>query len=233
MWHLNAGMRTCPTQDKSLTPFKLIWAELSLGDGLLFRGERVVLPRTLVKDAIQLAHEGHMGIQKTKQYLRSCVWFPKMDSLVEAVIRKCIPCQAVTPGTRREPLQMTPLPAEPWQLVAADIFGPLPSGEKILVLKCLRSKWPEVCIFLRGQATNAEGVISAMEKLFSIHGIPDTIRTDNGPPFNSSSYKQFSKQYGFQTQKVTPLWPEANGQAESFMKCLGKVIRTAHVEGRD
>ena len=174
-----------------------------------------------------------MGIQKTKQYLRSCVWFPKMDSLVEAVIRKCIPCQAVTPGTRREPLQMTPLPAEPWQLVAADIFGPLPSGEKILVLKCLRSKWPEVCIFLRGQATNAEGVISAMEKLFSVHGIPDTIRTDNGPPFNSSSYKQFSKQYGFQTQKVTPLWPEANGQAESFMKCLGKVIRTTHVEGRD
>ena len=119
---------------------------------------------------------------------------------------------------------MTPLPAEPWQLVAADIFGPLPSGEKVLVLKCLRSKWPEVSIFLRNQSTNAEGVISAMEKLFAIHGIPDVIRTDNGPPFNSGAFKQFSRKFGFRTQKVTPLWPEANGQAESFMKCLGKII---------
>lgn len=230
---LRAGTRTCPTQDRSLIPFRPVWSELSLGAGLLLRGERVVLPQSLVKDAIQLAHEGHMGIQKTKQYLRSCVWFPKMDSLTETAIKGCIPCQAVTPGSRREPLQMTPLPAEPWQLVAADIFGPLPSGEKILVLKCLRSKWPEVCIFLRNQATNADGVISAMEKLFAIHGIPDVIRTDNGPPFNSATYKQFSRNYGFQTQKVTPLWPEANGQAESFMKCLGKVIRTAHIENKD
>ena len=230
--HLTAGVKTCPTADRALVPFRPIWSELSLGDSLLFRGE-CVLPSSLVKDAIRLAHEGHIGIQKTKQYLRSCVWFPKMDSLAEAAVRKCIPCQAVTPGIRREPLQITTLPAETWQLVAADIFGPLPSGEKILVLKCLRSKWPEVCIFLRNQDTNAEGVISAMERLFSIHGIPDIIRTDNGPPFNSSSFKRFSQQYGFQTQKVTPLWPEANGQAESFMKCLGKVVPTAHIKNSD
>ena len=134
---------------------------------------------------------------------------------------------------RREPLQTTPLPVKPWQLVVADIFGPLPSGEKILVLKCLRSKWPEISIFLHNQATNAEGVISAMEKLFSIHGIPDVIRRDNGPPFNSNDYKKFSRCFGFQTHKVTPLWPEANGQAEAFMKCLGKVVRTAHIENKD
>ena len=230
---LGSKTSTCPAQDSSLAPFRPVWSELSLGAGLLFRGERVVLPKSLVKEAIQIAHEGHMGIQKTKQYLRSTVWFPKMDSLTEATVNRCIPCQAVTPCSRREPLQMTPLPAEPWQLVAADIFGPLPSGEKILVLKCLRSKWPEVCVFLRNQATNAEGVISAMERLFSIHGIPDVIRTDNGPPFNSNAYKKFSKRFGFQTQKVTPLWPEANGQAEAFMKCLGKVIRTAHIENKD
>ena len=80
---------------------------------------------------------------------------------------------------------MTPLPPEPWQLVAADIFGPIPSGEKLLVLKCLRSKWPEVAIFLHQQSTNAEGVIAAMEKMFLTHGIPDEVRSDNGPPFNS------------------------------------------------
>ena len=128
---------------------------------------------------------------------------------------------------------MTPLPPLPWQLVAADIFGPLPGGEKVLVLKCLRSKWPELKVFLRNQSTDADGVISAMEKMFLTHGIPETVRTDNGPPFNSKSFKSFSERIGFQTQKVTPLWPEANGQAEAFMKCLGKIVCTAYIENKD
>ena len=153
--------------------------------------------------------------------------------LAEKVIRECVPCQAVTPSTTTTPLSMTPLPPEPWQLVAADIFGPLPGGEKILVLKCLRSKWPEIKVFLKNQTTNAGGVISAMESMFSVHGIPDQIRTDNGPPFNSKDFKTFANRIGFQIQKVTPLWPQANGQAEAFMKCLGKIIRASHIENRD
>ena len=229
---LRTGARSCPA-DADLRPFRAIWGELSLGMGVVLRGERIVLPKCLVGDALRLAHEGHMGIQKTKQYLRSCLWFPKMDSLVEALVNRCLPCQAVTSTKHREPLHMTPLPPEPWQLVAADIFGPLPSGEKVLVLKCLRSKWPEIGIFLRNQSTNADGVIAAMEKMFAVHGIPDVVRTDNGPPFNSKAFKNFSKKVGFHTQKVTPLWPEANGQAEAFMKCLGKIVRTAHIERQD
>jgi hypothetical protein len=230
---LRAGKRAPDHSNKQFAPFRPIWSELSVAAGMLFRSERIVIPQGLVRDTLRLAHEGHMGIQNSKRYLRSCVWFPRMDAMVETVVRNCIPCQEVTPTPTKTPLTMTPLPPEPWQLVAADIFGPLPGGEKILVLKCLRSKWPEVKVFLRNQSTNAAGVISAMEKMFSTHGIPDTIRTDNGPPFNSKVFKEFSKRIGFQTQKVTPLWPQANGQAEAFMKCLGKIIRVAHIENRD
>ena len=230
---LQAGVTKCPETDKRLTPFKPVWAELSVAVEILLRGERVVLPQGLIKEALRIAHEGHMGIEKTKRYLRTAVWFPKMDALTERLVRNCIPCQAVTPSSHREPLRMTPLPPEPWQLVAADIFGPLPGGEKVLVLKCLRSKWPEVKVFLRNQSTNSEGVIAAMEKMFTVHGIPDAIRTDNGPPFNSKDFKDFARRSGFHCQKVTPLWPEANGQAEAFMKCLGKIVRTAHIENRD
>ena len=228
---LRAGVRRCP-EERHLAPFKSIWQELSIGMGILLRGERVVLPQALVGEALDIAHKGHMGIAKTKHFLRTSVWFPKMDAQAEALVKRCLPCQAVTPETHREPLQMTPLPNEPWETVAADIFGPLPNGDKILVAKCLRSKWPEVKIFSRSQSMNANGVISAMEAMFASHGIPDVIRTDNGPPFNSKCFREFSHRFGFQHQKVTPLWPEANGQVEAFMKCLGKVARTALVEGR-
>ena len=72
-----------------------------------------MLPRTLIREALALAHQGHMGVSKTESYLRSSVWFPKMDIEVETMVQSCLPCQAVTSGTRTEPLCMTPLPDEP------------------------------------------------------------------------------------------------------------------------
>ena len=214
-------------------PYLNVWDELSVGNGLVLRGERLVLPKTLYDDAVNLSHEGHQGDSKSKQYLRASVWFAGMDKLIEKKVKSCIPCQASTPMTSAQPLLMSELPSEPWQILAADLFGPLPTGERVLVLKCLRSKWPELKVFLRNQSTNAESVISAMEAIFTIHGIPEEIMTDNGPPFNSNAFSAFAKKSGFHHRKITPLWPQANGQAENFMKSLGKTIRTAVVERRD
>ena len=216
-----------------LRPYVHVWNELSVGRGLILRGERIVVPHPLVQDAVKLSHAGHQGVQKSKHYIRNSLWFPQMDQMIEQQVKQCLPCQAATPLAIRQPLQMSDLPPEPWQTLAADLFGPLPTGEKILVLKCLRSKWPEIKVFLRHQKTNAEQVIQAMEKIFLTHGIPDEILTDNGPPFNSRAFSAFSKQAGFHHRKITPLWPQANGQAESFMKNLGKIIRVATTQKRD
>ena len=72
-----------------------------------------------------------------------------------------------------------------------------------------------------------------MDEIFTMHGIPDSVMTDNGPPFNGKQFAQFAESSGFKHRKVTPLHPEANGQAEAFMKSLGKTIRTAMTEGKD
>ena len=90
-----------------------------------------------------------------------------------------------------------------------------------MVLKCLRSKWPEIKVFLKNQSTDAYNVIAAMEAMFTTHGIPDTIKCDNGPPFGSKRFMDFAKRMGTKVRHVTPEWPEANGGAEAFMKCLG------------
>lgn len=34
-------------------------------------------------------------------------------------------------------------------------------------------------------------------------------------------------------RRITPLWPQANSEVESFMKPLLKAIQTAHAEGRN
>ena len=63
--------------------------------------------------------------------------------------------------------------------------------------------------------------------------IPKTIVSDNGPPFPSFKMKTFLSKLNNQHKRITPLWPQANSQAESFMKPLIKTIRAAHIERRD
>ena len=60
------------------------------------KGEKIIIPEALEDDIVKIAHEGHMGIVKCKEFLRSKVWFPKMDKKIETEISKCLPCQAVT-----------------------------------------------------------------------------------------------------------------------------------------
>ena len=59
------------------------------------------------------------------------------------------------------------------------------------------------------------------------------MKTDNGPPFNGHKFKEFSQYLGFKHRKITPEHPQANGQAETFMKRIGAVIRNATVENKN
>ena len=52
-------------------------------------------------------------------------------------------------------------------------------------------------------------------------------RPDNGPPFNSREFNDFSKHLGFAHRKVTPYCLRANGEVERFMRKIKKVIKAA------
>ncbi|XP_033095739.1 uncharacterized protein K02A2.6-like [Anneissia japonica] len=73
-------------------------------------------------------------------------------------------------------------------------------------------------------------VIPKLNTIFATYGIPVTVRTDNGPPFNRGEFSQFAQYSGFKHRKVTPLRPRANGEVERMMRNLKKLYRTATVE---
>ncbi|KAK9693910.1 RNase H-like domain found in reverse transcriptase [Popillia japonica] len=82
----------------------------------------------LQKREIDFAHRGHSGIVKTKQLLRSKVWFPNLDKIIEDVVRKCHACQVATPQHTRDPIVNTELPKAPWENLDIDFTGPYPGG---------------------------------------------------------------------------------------------------------
>ena len=122
------------TEKVMLKPYRDIFSELSVAQGLILRGSKLVVPQELRAQVINLAHEGHQGIVRTKQFLRATTWFPGMDKLVEEEIAHCLPCQVTVKSPQQEPLKPTKLPVEPWDVLATDLHGPLSTGEYLLVV---------------------------------------------------------------------------------------------------
>ncbi|KAK3740154.1 hypothetical protein QZH41_003822 [Actinostola sp. cb2023] len=125
---------------------------------------------------------------------------------------------------------MSKLPDGPWLEISADLFGPLPSGQHLLVVIDDYSRFPEVEIV---HSTSADAVVPHLDNIISRHQIPIKIRTDNGPPFNSESFAQYTQHMGIKHRKITPLWPEANGECERFMRNLKKICTTARIEHKN
>ena len=216
--------------DVLVQSYKRLRDELSVYDGIVLRGTRIIIPTELQSKAVDIAHVGHQGIVKTKRLLREKIWFPAIDSLAERRVRSCLACQATTSTQiTPEPIISTPLPAVPWKTLSADFLGPQPTGELLLVVMDDFSRFPEVEIV---SSTASTTVIPKLDSIFARQGIPEILKTDNGPPFNGGELTQFANHLGFHHRKVTPLWPCANGEVERFMAPLMKAIRAAHVEQR-
>ncbi|PFX29727.1 Potassium channel subfamily T member 1 [Stylophora pistillata] len=143
----------------NLTEFRLLERvkdelAVSASGNLILHGTRIVIPKSLQEHVVNLAHEGHQGLVKTKSLLHEKVWFWNIDKLVE----------------------------------------------------------------------------SKLDKLFSEFGVPDVVKSNNGPPFNCKEFASFADDLGFKHQKVTPKWARTNGEVKRFVCTVKKVIKTAKLE---
>ena len=231
-WHEIAHLDDPNIDKRELLEYKNVKDELTFHTaGILLRGTLIVVPASLRDRVVALAHESHQGMSRTKALLRSKVWFPGINAAVESMIKRCVICQAVQDmPTPLEPLRMSPMPPGPWQHVSMDFCGPLPSGEYLLVLVDEYSRYPIVEIV---RSVSAAAVLPVLDKVLSMFGFPKILKSDNGSPFNSAQFAQYAKHCGFVHRRITPHWPRANSQAESFNKPLMKSIRAAHLEGKN
>ena len=90
------------------------------------------------------------------------------------------------------------------------------------------SRHPEVEMVT---STSIIPVTKKLKKIFSTHGIPRILQTDNGPAFNGEQFQAFAEEMGFHHKRVTPIHPKAQGQVENFNKLINKTTKIACEEG--
>lgn len=122
------------------------------------------------------------------------------------------------------------MPDRPWSEIAIDFLGPLPSGHSLLVLIDYFSRFTEVIVM---KQTTADLTINALFETFSRFGVPETLRSDNGPQFISESFRIFCREFGIEHQKTTPYWPQANGEVERMNNTILKRLRISQEQNKD
>uniref|UniRef100_A0A3B5RDT7 Integrase catalytic domain-containing protein n=1 Tax=Xiphophorus maculatus TaxID=8083 RepID=A0A3B5RDT7_XIPMA len=121
---------------------------------------------------------------------------------------------------------VTDEPTGPWQKVGTDLCHL--NDKDYLVIIDYHSNYPEIAQLSN---TSAAGVITHMKSVFSRHGIPLFVISDNGPQYNCREFRKFLQDYGFQHITSSPLHPQGNGKAEKGV--IKRLLKKSSDSGSD
>ena len=208
-----------PLQIRSYFTFR---EELTTQNGLVYKGERVVVPPSARQKVLQKLHLSHRGIQGTIRRAREAFYWPGMNKDITDYISKCSTCNAYRCDQQKEPLISYEVPSRPWQSISADLFEF--RGQNYLVTTDRYSNFFEVDKLTR---TTSIAVINKLKPHMARYGLPEKVTTDNGPQFDCEEFTRFSKSYNFEHITSSPYYPQANGKAENSVKTAKSILKKA------
>lgn len=229
---------TWPPQDQlppEFQPYYVVRDQLSEIDGLLFQGERIVVPSRLRDHVITVGHETHQGITRTTSLIKELYWWPHINQHIKQFVQNCTVCQATDKPAKASPAPLQPVefPSRPWTKLGVDLVGPFecaPANERFFItLVDYHSKWPEAAAV---HNVTTASVIDFLRSIFAREGLPEEITTDNGPQFTSREFAEFLKMHGIRHVKSSLYHPQSNGQVERFNRVLKSIIQLALVQHR-
>lgn len=200
---------------------------LSVESGCLFYGERIMIPEALKVDILRLMHEGHLGIVRMKSLARRYVYWLGIDSDIENWCQSCEPCQTQEPRGSGIKTEKWPESESPFERVHLDFF--FFKKDVFMILVDSFSKFFDVNLMNK---TDAGSVIGKLRTLFAYFGLPKTIVSDNGPPFNSKKFETFCTANGIRFRNSPIYHPQSNGLAERGVQTVKMALRKFLVDER-
>ena len=206
----------------ALEPYFSYRDELSVFDGLVFKGERLIVPKQMRQKMKERLHSSHIGINGCLRRARECLFWPSMTAEIKQYISQCETCSKFGDKQARESLMSHEVTERPWEKVGTDLF--LFNEKDYLIVVDYFSNFWEIDVLTD---TTAETVIRCLKRYFARYGIPDAVISDNGPQYACDKFKKFAKDWGFEHRTSSPGHQQANGKAEAAVKDAKKLLRKA------
>jgi len=149
--------------DSKVRPYFHKRTQLTIRNGCLLWGLRVMIPERHHHKVMKLPHSGHPGMTQMKSLARLHIWWPDIDSAIEGHTKSRTRCATAGRDPTCVPLHQWELPLRPWQRVHIDYAGPF-KGKMWLLLIDSFSKWPEV---VEMTDTGATATISKLKHILA------------------------------------------------------------------
>lgn len=224
--------RGWPEDKSSLNPLVTIFFsyrdELTIENGIIFRGERIVIPKSLRSDMKKRVHAGHTGINSCLRRARNYIFWPGMSGEIRQYVESCNTCASLQNKQPPQPLCHHSAPVRPWQKVATDIFTV--HSRNYLITVDYFSQFFEVDFL---PELTSSTIIQKLKAHFARHGIPETIISDNGGQLVSFEFQSFCKSWNINHKTISPGNSKANGAAEAAVKTAKKMMKKCHISKED
>ena len=207
-------------EDDPAQRYRTYGGSLSVANGLLLFGSAVVIPFSMRSEMLCKIHTGHLGITKCQARAKDALWWPSITKDIEKTVKDCTVCARYR-NDQAEPLQPSEIPKGPWQIVGTDLCQS-ENGDKYLIVTDYFSRYFEV---QRLVSTTSRSVINSLKSIFARHGIPQCVRSDNGPQYASMEFRQFAVSYGFRHITSSPEYAQSNGAAERAVQTFKNILK--------
>ena len=158
--------------------------ELTLEAGIILKGSRVVIPKTIQEEILDKLHAAHQGTEKNKLRARSAVFWRNINKDIDELTKSCTVCQR--------------------HMTKFNFVRKIPPNQ-----------------------STSKTVVELLKQIFSEHGIPKIIRSDNGPHYAGQAFKEFCQDYQFSHKTSSPHYPRSNGFIESQVKIIKRALMKA------
>ena len=201
---------------------------LSFQDGIILKGERIVIPASLRAQTKKQLHASHLGYDSMMRHARDTVYWPGMNREIQELANNCESCQELKPRNQKETLKQHDEYQSPWAKIGIDLFEI--HGRNYLVTVDYYSNFIEVDHMT---STTSKQCITKLKAHFARYGIPLQIVSDSGSQFVSQEFKQFTHDWGINHITSSPLHHQSNGKAESAVKIIKNMMTKANQDGTD
>ena len=141
--------------------------ELTVENGIIFKGDRCVIPLAMRADLLRKLHSSHMGIEATLRRARQLIFWPGMNEQLKDMVSRCEVCQAAGKAQPKESLCSHAILNRPWQVTGANLFK-LGTADFLI----LADYWSGFWEVERLQDMVSATVMLHMRRQFARHGIP-------------------------------------------------------------
>lgn len=191
-------------------------------DGILFKLGRKAqklffIPKVLRGEILHYFHDapqaGHLGFRKTiMRIMRRFFWYGIHEDVFD-YIKGCEECQRTKNPTTKPHGELNPVKTNgPWDVLAMDLMGPLPTTSKqntqLLVVVDHFSKWIEIFPMRKATASKIAEIVE--KEIFCRYGAPKSILSDNGSNFKSRIMQNLCNSWGINHKFISPYHPQAN-----------------------